>query len=221
MIRALRGRLRRPVTAFPAAALALALSCAGLLAAQPANAADGLPDPGVNTQRQTAPEPTASDQVLHSRVIKAAEKAATPRTAKATPFIIGGSETTIAGAPWMVQLAYYDDTTGDGYFCGGTLVSPSKVLTAAHCVAGLDWQKNGAVLAGTTDLYDSTTGTVAGVWGQWNHPKYSASAIQNDFAVLTLAERRGRLQGRQVVVVTAMLGVVSLTLATLAESGLI
>ena len=39
--------------------------------------------------------------------------------------------------------------------------------------------------------------------------------------VLTLAERRGRLQGRQVVVVTAMLGVVSLTLATMVESSLI
>ncbi|MEV0207210.1 trypsin-like serine protease [Streptomyces sp. NPDC050788] len=186
MIRALRGRLRRPVTAFPAAALALALSCAGLFAAQPASAADGLPDPGVKAQQQTAPKPTATDKVLHSRVLKAAQKAATPRTAKATPFIIGGSETTISSAPWMVQLAYYDDATGDGYFCGGTLVAPNKVLTAAHCVAGLDWTKNGAVLAGASDLYDSATGTVAGVWRQWNHPKYNAAAIQNDVAVLTL-----------------------------------
>ncbi|EPD57190.1 trypsin-like serine protease [Streptomyces sp. HGB0020] len=186
MIRALRGRLRRPVTAFPAAALALALSCAGLFAAQPASAADGLPDPGVKAQQQTAPKPTATDKVLHSRVLKAAQKAATPRTAKATPFIIGGSETTISSAPWMVQLAYYDDATGDGYFCGGTLVAPNKVLTAAHCVAGLDWTKNGAVLAGATDLYDSANGTVAGVWRLWNHPKYNAAAIQNDVAVLTL-----------------------------------
>lgn len=186
MIRALRGRLRRPVTAFPAAALALALSCAGLFAAQPASAADGLPDPGVKAQQQTAPKPTATDKVLHSRVLKAAQKAATPRTAKATPFIIGGSETTISSAPWMVQLAYYDDVTGDGYFCGGTLVAPNKVLTAAHCVAGLDWTKNGAVLAGASDLYDSANGTVAGVWRQWNHPKYNAAAIQNDVAVLTL-----------------------------------
>ncbi|MFI6659640.1 trypsin-like serine protease [Streptomyces sp. NPDC050523] len=186
MIRALRGRLGRPATAFPAAALALALSCAGVLAAQPANASDGLPDPGVKAQQQTAPQPTVPDQELHSRVIKAAEKTATPRAAKASPFIIGGSETTISSAPWMVQLAYYDDTTGDGYFCGGTLVAPNKVLTAAHCVAGLDWVKNGAVLAGTTDLYDSTNGTVAGVWRQWNHPKYDAAAIRNDIAVLTL-----------------------------------
>jgi len=189
VIRALRGRLRRPVTAFPAAALALALSCAGVLAAQPATAADnppGLPDASA-AQSAAAPEPTASDKVLRDRVIAAAKDQATPeQTPTKTPFIIGGSETTISSAPWMVQLAYYDDVTGDGYFCGGTLVAPNKVLTAAHCVSGLDWVKNGAVLAGTTDLDDTTTGTVAGVWRQWNHPHYNDVTVQNDIAVLTL-----------------------------------
>ncbi|MFF3330214.1 trypsin-like serine protease [Streptomyces sp. NPDC002888] len=189
MIRALRGRWRRPVTALPATALALALSCAGLLAAQPATAADGpagLPDPGVVAQSET-PQPTASTKELHDRVIAAAKDQATPATKPAkSRFIIGGSETTVSSAPWMVQLAYYDDTTGDGYFCGGTLVAPNKVLTAAHCVAGLDWVNNGAVLAGSTDLDDANSGTVAGVWRQWNHPRFNGDTLQNDLAVLTL-----------------------------------
>ncbi|MFE9839903.1 trypsin-like serine protease [Streptomyces sp. NPDC005551] len=189
MIRALRGRTRRLVTALPAAALALALSCAGALAAQPAAAAgdpSGLPD--ANVARSAAPAPAASARELRHRVVEAAEDRATPATAaaKKTPFVIGGSQTTIASAPWMVQLAYYDDATGDGYFCGGTLVAPNKVLTAAHCVAGLDWAKNGAVLAGTTDLYDDTSGTVAGVWQQWSHPRYDEATVRNDIAVLTL-----------------------------------
>ncbi|WP_327396182.1 trypsin-like serine protease [Streptomyces phaeochromogenes] len=189
MIRALRDRWRRPVTAFPAAALALALSCAGVLAAQPATAADdptgGLPDANLSQPAK----PAASAEELRDRIVAAAKATGeTPDEASPSksPFIIGGGETTIASAPWMVQLGYSDPATGDGYFCGGALVAPNKVLTAAHCVAGLDWVGNGAVLAGTTDLDDYATGTPAGVYRQWTHPRYNDATAQNDIAVLTL-----------------------------------
>lgn len=189
MIRALRDRWRRPATAFPAAALALALSCAGVLAAQPATAADdptgGLPDANLSQPAK----PAASAKELRDRIVQAAKATGeTPDEASPSksPFIIGGGETTIASAPWMVQLGYSDPATGNGYFCGGTLVAPNKVLTAAHCVAGLDWVSNGAVLAGTTDLDDYATGTPAGVYRQWTHPRYNEATAQNDIAVLTL-----------------------------------
>ncbi|WBO65288.1 trypsin-like serine protease [Streptomyces camelliae] len=120
------------------------------------------------------------------------------------PHIIGGTTTSISTAPWMVQLWYYDDkgtsdTSDDvGFFCGGTVVSPTKILTAAHCVSGYDWHNNGAIIYGTsqlptTDPSTNTTdfhgGTVTGVWRQWNDSSFkitSAGTAVNDVAVLTL-----------------------------------
>ncbi|MEU2783629.1 trypsin-like serine protease [Streptomyces sp. NPDC007110] len=119
------------------------------------------------------------------------------------PMVIGGTTTSITTAPWMAQLWYYDDrgtaTESDdlGFFCGGAVVAPTKILTAAHCVKGYDWYNYGAIVTGTNQLptsdgsggSDLHGGTVSLPYRQWYHPSYSATKIDNDIAVITLGSK--------------------------------
>ncbi|MFF4984806.1 trypsin-like serine protease [Streptomyces sp. NPDC001046] len=197
------GRHRRRIRfALPVAAAGIAAALAGTLLTTSAGAATPLPQPKV---QPAVTSPSLAE--LHQRVAGAmAGDDVAGRTSKSSlsagtvaggidPKIIGGTETTISTAPWMAQLLYSDDrgtsSTGDdiGFFCGGAVVAPTKILTAAHCVKGYDWKGNGAVVTGTSQLPDGDDlhgGTVTGVWRQWSHPSYSATTIDNDIAVLTL-----------------------------------
>ncbi|MEW2401382.1 trypsin-like serine protease [Streptomyces sp. NPDC046862] len=197
------GRHRRRIRiGLPVGAAAVAAAVAGALFVSSANAATPLPTPTAkpSTSAPSLDELTervagavASDdtagETAKRKSLSASTGTSSGSASSIDPKIIGGSETTITTAPWMAQLWYYDDSQDLGFFCGGAVIAPTKILTAAHCVDGYDWKQYGAVITGTSQLPDDageTNGTVSGVWRQWDHPSYNADTIDNDIAVLTL-----------------------------------
>ncbi|MBJ6621468.1 trypsin-like serine protease [Streptomyces sp. DHE17-7] len=181
-----------------ALAAGLAGAVAATLTVSPAAAAPTPPHPTVEPAVRTVPQAELERRVAGAVAgddDKPGERHREPQRSAgvtgADPKIIGGTETTISTAPWMAQLWYYDDTGAEtvSFFCGGAVIAPTKILTAAHCVDGYDWYGHGAVITGTAQLPEEDDlhgGTVSGVWRQWSHPSYDAVAIDNDMAVLTL-----------------------------------
>ncbi|MEG8279575.1 S1 family peptidase [Streptomyces sp. AHA2] len=109
--------------------------------------------------------------------------------------VIGGFPVDVAHSPWTVALASRDRFGGTraGQFCGGVVVGPSTVLTAAHCLGREvlggppERVRDLKVIAGRTDLADSSGREVA-VQRTWVNPAYDGASNSGDFAVLTLAE---------------------------------
>ncbi|WP_081951939.1 S1 family peptidase [Kitasatospora phosalacinea] len=111
--------------------------------------------------------------------------------------IVGGTGASTGDHPWMVALASRQQfgSARSGQFCGGALISPTKVVTAAHCfydeTTGRPTERPGLrVIVGRDDLR-STAGREVAVRGVWIDPGYSFTANTRDVAVITLAESQG------------------------------
>ncbi|KRB69516.1 serine protease [Kitasatospora sp. Root187] len=120
---------------------------------------------------------------------------ATP--AQAQRRIVGGQEVSTQQLPWMVALASRQQfgNARSGQFCGAALISPTKVVTAAHCFfdesSGQQVKRPGLrAVIGRDDL-GGRAGREVEVREIWVHPQYDFSRNLNDVAVLTLAESQG------------------------------
>ena len=96
-----------------------------------------------------------------------------PRTHTAAPSTTQASDVDAANYPWIVAIQSYYETGSE--FCVGSIISPTKVLTAAACDVPPTLGRI-AVIAGRTEPTDDSVGFVDGVASVWTDIGY----IPND-----------------------------------------
>jgi hypothetical protein len=119
--------------------------------------------------------------VLTMLLLAACSQTPTPRDAL-EPQIVGGTTATPGEYPWMAQLKLRGR-----FFCGGSLVARSWILTAAHCVSGRSASDLTVVLGDHQRSVSEGTEQTLAVSRVIVHPSYNASTLHNDLALLELA----------------------------------
>jgi len=97
--------------------------------------------------------------------------------------IVGGQTTEENEYPWQVGLI--SSSRDKTPFCGGSLISDTEILTAAHCTqSGVSW-----VVLGEHSLSDDSDGQQrVRVCSVTDHPQYNAATTDYDFSILTLCD---------------------------------
>ena len=113
-------------------------------------------------------------------------------------YIVGGVDAQSGDAPWQVALVRSSQQRDifQGQFCGGSFVSPSWIVTAAHCVDDLV-AKDVKVWSGTITLPTTSSSikalqrsgaVLSGVSQIVVHPAWDAETLENDVALLRLSK---------------------------------
>ncbi|MBL4909712.1 MAG: serine protease [Alteromonadaceae bacterium] len=97
--------------------------------------------------------------------------------------IVGGTEVTPHSLPYQVSI----QSTSGSHFCGGSIIADNLILTAAHCMDGVDGNKpNMQVRVGAHSLTDGS-GQVIQVVTTYTNQEYPK--LSKDLAILKLAKK--------------------------------
>jgi len=110
---------------------------------------------------------------------------------KGEDYIVGGHKTKELEHPWQVGLVLKDKQQENGKhpLCGGTLISSTHVITAAHCLSAFS-ASHIEVLLGEHNVADKESNRVK-VNEIIKHPDYEPytdTDVDHDYAILRLAK---------------------------------
>ena len=109
------------------------------------------------------------------------------KTAATLNKIVGGESAVDSSWGWAVSLQRALGNT----FCGGTIISPLHILTAAHCIVNASaFLQRVKVVVGVDAMRQSATAKaqVRSVVRIFSHPTYNEKTQENDIAILRLNE---------------------------------
>ena len=100
------------------------------------------------------------------------------------PVIYGGHETPVDKYKFIASMR--SNYTGE-HHCGGSLIAPHFILTAAHCHS-VELKIDYIVIGSHYNNPNVSVSNVRAVKRVTIHPKYNGEEIKNDFAIVELSE---------------------------------
>ncbi|MFA0053288.1 S1 family peptidase [Vibrio echinoideorum] len=135
--------------------------------------------------------------LIYTSSVMATENTAesTPDTG-VTPYIVNGSNASVTEFPSMASLFIdridYDGTYSTGPYCGATILNPTHILTAAHCIYGDENAQLFTVvvpqLQDTSQFPDNIAqkARVSEVYYRSDYSNSLSDLLRNDIAILKL-----------------------------------
>ncbi|CAH6942962.1 Serine protease [Vibrio chagasii] len=116
--------------------------------------------------------------------------------ATVTPYIVNGSDASVSDFPSMASLFIdridYDGVYSTGAYCGATILNPTHILTAAHCIYG---NEEGQLFTTVVPQLEDTSqfpngniqkARVTEVYYRSDYSNALSDLLRNDVAVLKL-----------------------------------